>query len=776
MSSPARQRGAIAVVSALIVCSAAAQDDLSSWPKVMIAQGATVTMYQPQLDSWKDNDFESRAAVSVQEGEDPPVFGAVWISGRYDVDRDARLVNLSDIVVPTVAFPEASDDEQQRLAAFLEGAIPTWNLSVPLDLILPMLDNAEIDRPSEEQLQHTPPEIIVAYEPALLIIVDGEPKLQEIEGSPLERVVNTPYVIVKQGATFYLATDDLWYRAKDVMGPWKTARSLPKEVEEIDRQLEAQREEAEPLRTIDEPDATDEREPVIVVSTVPAELIFIDGKPDFTPLQGTDVLLVDNTDSDVVFDIGSQFYYVLLSGRWFRSKDLDRGPWEHVANDEVPAAFVDIPADSDVGYVRSSVAGTDEAREAVLEQSVPQTAAIKHTAGASFSVEYDGTPSFEQIEGTAMQYAVNTGAAVILSGGRYYCCEQGVWYEAASATGPWTVCKKVPDEIYTIPPSNPHYNVTYVKVYDSTPEVVYVGYTPGYTGSYVSHGCVVYGTGWYYRPYWSPHFYYPRPYTWGFHVRWNPWYGWSFGVSYSNGPFRVTIGWGGYGGIRTGGWWGPCRYRPYPRYGYRAGYRAGYRHGYYHGRNAGSARPVHYSNTNININNNIYARPGNSDRVARTRDRGAGARPAAAPNRANNVYTDRNGNVYRRNDNGSWDRRDKGGWSKVDGVPSAGDRARPTSGDRSRPATSDRARPASPSQPSTTARPSTTTRPSTPSYSRPQTTTRPSTGSAPSAGSLNRDYSARQRGSQRSSQYNRSGRSSYSRPSGGAARGGARRR
>ena len=56
--------------------------------------------------------------------------------------------------------------------------------------------------------------------------------------------------------------------------------------------------------------------------------------------------------------------------------------------------------------------------EALLEQAVPQTAAVKNTAGASFSVEYGGTPKFEPIDGTAMTYAVNTSAAVISFGPR----------------------------------------------------------------------------------------------------------------------------------------------------------------------------------------------------------------------------------------------------------------------------------------------------------------------------------------------------------------------
>jgi hypothetical protein len=44
--------------------------------------------------------------------------------------------------------------------------------------------------------------------------------------------------------------------------------------------------------------------------------------------------------------------------------------------------------------------------------------------------------------------------------------------------------------------------VTYVRIYGSTPAVVYVGYTPGYMGTCVSSdGVVVYGTGYYYPAY-----------------------------------------------------------------------------------------------------------------------------------------------------------------------------------------------------------------------------------------------------------------------------------
>jgi hypothetical protein len=742
-----------------------------AWPKVMEAKTATVTMYQPQIDSWENDDFSARAAVSVQEGDAAPVFGAVWISGRFDVDLDSRMVYLDEITVPSVAFPEASEERQQQLSAFLEREIPKWGLEVELDRVIPLLDNAEVAVREEDELKHSPPEIIITYKPAVLILIDGEPKLEEIENSTLERVVNTPYIILKFKSTYYLASDSMWFEAWSINGPWTEARSLPKDVQQVDEQLKKQTQD-EGVSIPD--DAADNRIPEIVVSKAPAELIFIDGKPEFEPLSASEIMVVSNTDSDVVFEIASQNYYVLLSGRWYRTKDIDNGPWTWVANNELPERFAEIPAESDVGYLRASVAGTEEAREALLEQSVPQTAAVKTTAGASFNVTYDGAPEFKPIDGTKMTYAVNTSAAVIWSGGRYYACDQGIWYDSASATGPWTVSKHVPDEIYTIPPSNPHYNVTFVKVYESKPDVVYVGYTPGYTSSYVSHGCVVYGTGWWYRPWWGPRYYYPYHSTWGFHVRWNPWYGWSFGLSYSTGRFTFSIGFGGWGRYGYGGWWGPARYRPYPRYGYRAGYRAGYRHGYRAGAAAGSRpRPTPYGGAQAR--SNIYSRPGNADRVAQTRDRTGGTRqqPAVARDRANNVYTDRSGNVYRRNDNGSWDRRDSGGWSKTD-IPSAG--GRPSTGTQpsTRPSTGTQpsTRPSTGTQPST--RPSTGSRPSTqPSTgSRPSTSTRPSSGYTPSTSSLNRDYSARQRGNTRSHQ----SRSMSSRPSGGSRGGGGRRR
>jgi hypothetical protein len=309
---------------------------------------------------------------------------------------------------------------------------------------------------------------------------------------------------------------------------------------------------------------------------------------------------------------------------------------------ELPADFALIPEDAPLGTVLYAVPGTAVAKDAVADASLPQTAAVKRDA--TLSVEYDGEPRFEPVTGTTLSYAVNTATPVVLAEGSYYACDDAIWFVAEQPAGGWRVATSVPGVIYSIPPESPLYNVTFVRVYDATPEVVYVGYTPGYTQTYVYHTTIVYGTGYPY-PGWYGRYYYPGPATWGFHVRWNPWTGWRFGLSYGTGPFHFHIGVGGW---YRGGWWGPARYHGYRR-GYRHGYRRGVRAGYRAGRRSAARQNLYRSERN----------------QARTRPAKTSARPSAgaAAGRANDVFADRNGDVHRKTDKG-WESRTRDGWKE----------------------------------------------------------------------------------------------------------------
>ena len=124
-----------------------------------------------------------------------------------------------------------------------------------------------------------------------------------------------------------------------------------------------------------------------------------------------------------------------------------------------------------------------------------------------------------------MSYAVNAQLPVIRTGDSYYALDNGVWFVAASPTGPWEVAAEVPEEIYTIPPSSPVYYATFARVYQATEDEVEVGYTPGYQGAYEDEGTVVYGTGWDYEP-WTGDDYYGWGWTWGYSYVYVPWYQW----------------------------------------------------------------------------------------------------------------------------------------------------------------------------------------------------------------------------------------------------------
>ena len=76
--------------------------------------------------------------------------------------------------------------------------------------------------------------------------------------------------------------------------------------------------------------------------------------------------------------------------------------------------------------------------------------------------------------------------------------------------------------------------MTYVRIYEATPQYVYVGYTPGYLGVVVEpSGTIVYGTGYAYSP-WIGSVWYPAartPTRVAAAPIYNPYVGFTFGFA-----------------------------------------------------------------------------------------------------------------------------------------------------------------------------------------------------------------------------------------------------
>ena len=677
--------------------------DELEWPRDIKFKKGTITIYQPQIEQFEGDKIEARAALMVKQDDQAPVFGAMWFTTRAVTDRDNHLITFDEIEVQSMKFPEGDEENVEKLKNALTDKLSGISLTMSLDRFATSIEHLQ-DQGGTAEYNNAPPKIYFETSPAVLVFIDGDPIMKDIENSSYKYVMNTPFFLVQNPGDkkYYLKGGNWWYNSTEITKGWKPVEVPPKEISDLAEQ--AFQGEA---TDVDSAVVQLDHPPKVIVSTEPAELIQTDGEPKFEPVTGTNLLFLTNSESDIIMDISSQQYFILISGRWYSSKQLENEAWEYIAPNDLPEDFAKIPDQSDIADVLYSVPGTDEAKDALLENSIPQTAEIDRKK-ATVEVQYDGNPKFAKIESTGVSYAENSDKTVLRITNKYYCVDDAVWFVSEKATGPWEVCVEIPDEVQDIPASSPVYNVKYVYVYDYTPSVVYVGYTPGYYGSYVYYGTVIYGTGYWYRP-WYGHYYYPRPVTWGFGIHYNPWTGWgySFGVSYG----WISFGWHSY----SRGWWGPCGYR----YGYRHGYGHGYRHGYYHGYNAGrrvgyvagyraGSRQPAYSNIYRNRENGVRktgvrpttrptnpggrtpsnARPATrpTDQAIRPSTRpvnpstdnrpttrpttpSAGNRPSAQPvtpsTRENNVYSDRNGNVYRRDNTGNWQQRSNGQWNNA---------------------------------------------------------------------------------------------------------------
>ncbi len=623
------------------------------WPHDIEAKQAKITLYQPQPEVFSGDKLSARAAVAVTPTSQEPIFGAVWMDARVATDRAARTVTLVDLKVTNVKFPQAVDSVNMRkLKNLLETEIIKWDLQMSLDELLATLELTEKEKDANDNFKTEAPEIIISSKPAVLVLIDGEPKYQKIEDTKLERVMNSPHFIVKdKDAKYYLNANQKWYVTSAIMGEWKVTSFPPKEVKKQEEKFSKDQPASEADKAIAATDKNKKSDPQIMVRTAPAEIIITRGESVFTPIQGTQLLYVKNTESHVFMNIGTQEYFILLSGRWYQSKIL-KGPWGFIASDKLPTDFSKIPEGSEKDIVLASVAGTPAAKEALMDAQVPQTAAVDRKT-ATVTVKYDGEPKFEAIEGTTLLYAVNTTSSVILSEKTYYACDNAVWFTGKTPTGPWTVSTDVPKDVQKIPPSSPVYNVKYVYIYDSTPDVVYVGYTTGYVGCYAYGPTIVYGTGYYYNPWYGP-YYYPKPVTYGMAMHYNPYMGWSTGVV-------VHVG----GPPYYGGYYGPPMYHP-PYYAHHNNYYGG-------GGNTVIINNGNNNNFNGSNNNNIYNnqngvkpstrpangqannnRPSTQPANGQTKN-GAQGRPSTMPtnggaknNSNNSVMTDKSGNVYQK--------------------------------------------------------------------------------------------------------------------------------
>jgi hypothetical protein len=491
----------VMVVLATICAVAAggrAQDP--GWPRRVVKPSGVLLAYQPQVDDWQNyQQITWRMAFELTPTGGKKVVGAATMQGATWVDHDSHTVYVNGAFVTNTYFPSLDPATSAQMAQLLNDFVPSV-ITISLERVLSYMRKPE--SVATVALNNTPPDIFVNYSPAILLQIDGDPVLADMPKTNVKFVVNSGWPIFqdKSNSQFYLLVGQVWLMAGNLPGPWVRTTNIPKDLNKLPdsgRWIDVK-------KMVPPPAVTDPVIPRVFYSTKPAEVILFDGQPSYVPIPGTQLSYANNTESPVFLYSPTQTYYYLAAGRWFSASSLD-GPWAF-ASLSLPDDFKHIPASSAVGEILSSVPGTPQAEDAVLISQIPTTMVLNPTtAAAQAKVTYTGTPQFAPIEGTTLQYATNTPDKVIQVGDVYYLCLQGVWFMSTTPQGPWTAAPSVPQVIYTIPPSSPVYNVTYVTQTTVVGGNIQSSYTAGYLGAFVvgaAVGAVVCsGTGFYYPPY-----------------------------------------------------------------------------------------------------------------------------------------------------------------------------------------------------------------------------------------------------------------------------------
>jgi uncharacterized membrane protein YgcG len=470
------------------------------WPRQIVKPGGTLIIYQPQVDDWNNfTDITWRQAFQLTPSGGKQIVGAATFEGSTEVNTETHMVFMSNLRVLNTYFPSQDPATSSQLGQLFRTFLPP-TVNISLERVV-----AYTPKPQSVKtvpLNNDPPFIFVSNTPAILLGVDGDPVLSELPHTDLKFVVNTlwPLFFDKSNSQYYLLVNNIWLGATDLHGPWSRVTKLSRDFDKVPDSGKF----TEVKKAIPPPQVSNPIIPKVFYATVPAEVILFNGQPTYTSIPGTQLVYANNTDSPLFVYNTTQTYYYLAAGRWFSAQNL-AGSWTF-ASLNLPPDFANIPLSSPASAILASVPGTSEAKDAVLIAQIPTTMILNPaTAATQAKVTYTGSPQFAPITGTSLQYATNTADKVIQVGDVYYLCLQGVWFMSATPQGPWTTAASVPQVIYTIPPSSPAYNVTYVTQVTNSNGYVESSYTAGYLGAFVMGAAVgaivTSGTGYYYPPY-----------------------------------------------------------------------------------------------------------------------------------------------------------------------------------------------------------------------------------------------------------------------------------
>jgi hypothetical protein len=250
------------------------------WPRQLTNQGNVLVYYHPQVDDWKGfTDLTWRMAFSLTPAGGKQVLGVVEIQGHTNVDNDNKMVTISDMQITGTHFPSLDPVTTARMDQMVRAFLPP-TVDISLHRLVAVVQKTE-SVPSVP-VNNDPPAIVVTYNPAILLGVDGEPSLAEIPKTKMEYVVNTswPLFFERSSSTYYVLVGQRWLSANSLDGPWLAAAKLPKDMSKVveDPQFAG-------LKAMVPPPLVSGVIPQVFYSNRPAEIILFDGTPVYAKIR-----------------------------------------------------------------------------------------------------------------------------------------------------------------------------------------------------------------------------------------------------------------------------------------------------------------------------------------------------------------------------------------------------------------------------------------------------------------------------------------------------------
>jgi hypothetical protein len=223
------------------------------------------------------------SAVSYQPiGAKTPALGVIKLEADTQVSLDDRIVRL-DFRIAEYNFKSLSPEQVKTLSADVQ-ALPPNQRVLDLDRVLAYVNNSPLQPKNAEGIKADPPRILSSTTPAILVNLDGDPIWSPVKDLDLRYAVNTNWDLFEHAPskTLYLRNNETWLKATAVTGPWTPAGKLPDSFSK----LPADDNWKDVKAALPGKKLSSKNMPKVFVSTMPAELIALEGEPSYILVQG----------------------------------------------------------------------------------------------------------------------------------------------------------------------------------------------------------------------------------------------------------------------------------------------------------------------------------------------------------------------------------------------------------------------------------------------------------------------------------------------------------